>query len=219
MTTVVIVVVVVIVLALLVGGGLALARRRRTQKLREQFGTEYDRVLERSSNRREAEKTLSARQERHDELELRSLNQPSIDRYRDDWKQIQRSFVDDPGSAVEQADGLVTAIMRDRGYPVDDFEQRAADVSVSHPGVVEHYREARRVRDAHRDGTAGTEDMRSAVTSYRDLVESLLDESSDDRGNDSGEGRHRGRGISGDRGGRHGTDEQARDARQDGSRR
>jgi FtsZ-interacting cell division protein ZipA len=215
-TTVIVVVVVVIVLALLVVGGLALARRRRTQKLREQFGTEYDRVLEQSSNRKEAEKTLSARQDRHDELELRSLDKQSVDRYRDDWKQIQRSFVDDPGSAVEQADGLVTAIMRDRGYPVDDFEQRAADVSVSHPGVVEHYREARRVRDAHRGGTAGTEDMRAAVTSYRDLVESLLDESNDD---DGGQGRHQGRGISGDREGRHGKDESAHGTRQDGSRR
>ena len=104
--------------------------------------------------------------------------------------------------------------MRDRGYPVDDFEQRAADVSVSHPGVTEHYREARRVRDAHREGSAGTEDMRSAVTSYRSLVDSLLE----DHGDEGDKGaRHEGRGISGDRG--TGNTDAARAPRQDGSRR
>ena len=98
---VVIVVVVVIVLAALVAGGLALARRRRTKQLREQFGPEYDRVLAQSENRREAETTLNQRRERHDELELRPLDPATRDRYRGDWQQVQRSFVDDPGAAVD----------------------------------------------------------------------------------------------------------------------
>ena len=214
---VVIVVVVVIVLAALVAGGLALARRRRTKQLREQFGPEYDRVLAQSENRREAEATLNQRRERHDELELRTLEPPARDRYRGEWQQVQRSFVDDPGAAVDRADALVTEIMRDRGYPVDDFEQRAADVSVEHPQVVEHYRRARDVRDAHRSGTVATEDLRAAVTSYRDLVDALLDErpgGSDDDRRSSGGGRHAGEGISGRR-----DDDTAPDARQDGSRR
>ena len=218
MTVIVIVVVVVIVLALLVVGGLALARRRRTQKLREQFGPEYDRVLRESSSRKEAEQTLTERQEHHDQLELRRLEPQAVERYRNDWTQIQRSFVDDPGAAVERSDDLVTAIMRDRGYPVDDFEQRAADVSVSHPAVTEHYREARRVRDAHREGSAGTEDMRSAVTSYRSLVDSLLEDHGDSDGDEESGARHQRRGISGDRDPRD-TDGSAHAPRQDGSRR
>lgn len=213
----VIVVVVVVVLALLAVGGVILARRRKTRELRERFGPEYDRVLGESSNRREAEKALEARQDHHDSLELRPLDRGAVQRYRGDWTQIQRSFVDDPGAAVERSDELVTAIMRDRGYPVDDFEQRAADVSVAHPEVTEHYRAARRVRDAQRDGVAGTEDMRSAVTSYRALVDSLLDDA--DTGADPDGGHHRdGRGVSGARE-PHETDGTTRASREDGSRR
>ena len=233
MTTVVIVVVVVIVLALLAVAGAAIARRRRSQQLREQFGPEYDEVLARSDNRKEAEQTLQQRRERHDSLQLRSLDPATRDRFRDDWVQVQRSFVDDPAGAVEHADGLVTTIMRERGYPIEDFEQRAADISVAHPRVVEHYREARRVHDAQRDGSAGTEDLRGAVTSYRSLVEALLDDSDDeDRRHDGAP--QGGRGVSDqgmDQGGpgrgssaRHGgqgpgRDEGAPDGRRDGSRR
>lgn len=235
MTTVVIVVVVVIVLALLAVAGAAIARRRRSQQLRQQFGPEYDEVLARSGNRKEAEQTLQQRRERHDELHLRSLDPATRDRFRDDWVQVQRSFVDDPAGAVEHADGLVTTIMRERGYPIEDFEQRAADISVAHPRVVEHYREARRVHDAQRDGTAGTEDLRGAVTSYRSLVEALLDDQDDEDRRHDGAPRGGGRGVSeqgtGERGGpdrgapgRHGAqapgpDEAAPGGRRDGSRR
>lgn len=214
---VVIVVVVVIVLAALVVGGLAIARRRRTRALREQFGPEYDRVLAESGDRKEAEATLTRRRERHDELELRPLDHGARERYRGEWQQVQRSFVDDPGAAVDRADALVTEIMRERGYPVDDFEQRAADVSVEHPQVVEHYRRAREVRDAHRSGAVATEDLRAAVTSYRDLVDALLDEGSggsEGAHREQGGGRHAGEGISGRK-----DDDTAPDARQDGSRR
>ncbi|WP_211190672.1 hypothetical protein [Actinomycetospora sp. TBRC 11914] len=198
MTAVIIVIVVVVVL-LLAGGGFALARRRRSQQLEEQFGPEYDRAVERSGSKSEAEKELADRRKRHAELDLRPLDPQTRERFQGDWKQIQGEFVDDPGGAVEKADSLVTTIMRERGYPVEDFDRRADDISVEHPRVVENYREARRVRDGHRNGSAGTEDLRGAVTSYRSLVDALLDErSADDHGGGPGrddgargEGRHR----------------------------
>jgi hypothetical protein len=202
MTAVIIVIVVVVVLAL-AGGGLALARRRRSEQLQEQFGPEYDRAVERSGSKNEAERELADRRKRHAELDLRPLDPQTRERFRGDWKQIQGEFVDDPGGAVEKADSLVTTIMRERGYPVEDFDRRADDISVEHPRVVDNYREARRVRDGYRNGSAGTEDLRSAVTSYRSLVDALLDERGDHddgRGRDDGargdrpgndEGRHR----------------------------
>jgi hypothetical protein len=191
--TVLIVVIVVVVVLLLAGGGLVLARRKRSEQLQESFGPEYDRVLDRSGSKNEAEAELADRRKRHQQLELRSLDPQTRERFRGDWKQIQGEFVDDPGGAVDKADSLVTTIMRERGYPVDDFDQRVDDISVEHPRVVENYREARRVRDAHRDGAAQTEDLRGAVTSYRSLVDALLDEGSADGhdGGSPGEGRHR----------------------------
>lgn len=179
MSTVIVVIVVVVVLAALVGGGLAIARKRRSQQLQEEFGPEYDRVVEGSGSRGEAEKELAERRKRHQQLDLRPIDPQTRERFQGDWKRIQGEFVDDPGGAVEKADSLVTTIMRERGYPVDDFDQRANDISVEHPRVVENYREARRVRDAQRNGSADTEDLRGAVTSYRSLVEALLDDRDD----------------------------------------
>jgi hypothetical protein len=176
---------------LLAGGGLVLARRKRSEQLQESFGPEYDRVLDRSGSKNEAEAELADRRKRHKQLDLRSLDPQTRERFRGDWKQIQGEFVDDPGGAVDKADSLVTTIMRERGYPVDDFDQRVDDISVEHPRVVENYREARRVRDAHRNGTTETEDLRGAVTSYRSLVDALLDESGDGHGGGPGDGRHR----------------------------
>jgi hypothetical protein len=190
--TALIVVIVVVVVLLLAGGGLVLARRKRSEQLQESFGPEYDRVLDRSGSKSEAESELADRRKRYKQLDLRSLDPQTRERFRGDWKQIQGEFVDDPGGSVDKADSLVTTIMRERGYPVDDFDQRVDDISVEHPRVVENYREARRVRDAHRSGTAGTEDLRGAVTSYRSLVDALLDESGDGHdGGGSAEGRHR----------------------------
>lgn len=207
----VIIIVVVIVLALAAVGGTIIARRRRSQQLQEEFGPEYDRVLEQSDSQSDAEKELAERKKRHSKLELRDLDESTRERYRSEWQRIQGSFVDDPGGAVDEADQLVTSIMRDRGYPTDDdFEQRAADISVEHPRVVEHYREARRVRDEYRHGSgdgSGTEDLRGAVTAYRNLVEELLD------GDGSG-GRHRsGDGSSGSRDESTGSPEESQGSR------
>ena len=152
-------------------------------------------MLFRSDSRGDAEKELDERRKRHQQLDLKPVDPATRERFRGDWKRIQGEFVDDPGGAVDKADSLVTTIMRERGYPVDDFDQRAADISVEHPRVVENYREARRVRDAHRDGSAGTEELRGAVTSYRSLVDALLEEGGgerdhDDRARGYDRGRH-----------------------------
>ncbi|GAA2553275.1 hypothetical protein [Pseudonocardia hydrocarbonoxydans] len=170
---VLIVVVVVLVIALGVAGAL-LSRRRRSERLQERYGSEYDRTLAETGDPRETEARLVEREKRHRSLDVRDLRPEERDRFDASWVEIQRGFVDDPVHAVRQADVLVVEIMRTRGYPVDDFEQRAEDISVEHPDVVAHYREARAVRDATEHGRADTEQQRHAVTSYRSLVEALL---------------------------------------------
>lgn len=188
-TTIVIVVVVVVIVLVL--GAILLLRARRGAQLREQFGSEYDRSVSESGGRREAEKELEERRERRESLDIRPLAPEERERYRRHWARLQQAFPDDPGGAVRDADGLVVAIMRDRGYPVDDFDQRAADVSVDHPDAVEHYREARRIAEAHNAGRASTDDLRLAVTSYRALVDALLDDGGTDRPGDGDRGRAR----------------------------
>jgi FtsZ-interacting cell division protein ZipA len=168
-----VVVIIVIVLVAVVLGGL-LARRRRSTQLQEHFGPEYERsVSAASGDRRAAEAELIERRHRREEFDIRDLRPEERDRFRESWNEIQRGFVDDPRQSLRSADLLVAEIMRARGYPVDDdFDRRADDLSVDHPRVVQHYREARRVRDA--DGEVDTEHQRTAVTSYRALVDALL---------------------------------------------
>jgi hypothetical protein len=169
---------VVIVLAVLVVIALVVWRAllaRRTDQLRERFGPEYDRAAESTGGRRQAEAELMARQQHRDSLEIRPLVDEARRRYADQWQTIQGQFVDTPTAAVVAADGLVSAVMSDRGYPTDDFEQRAADVSVDHPEVVESYREARRISDASKQGQTTTEELRQAMRHYRLLFDELLD--------------------------------------------
>jgi len=175
-TVVVIVVLVVVIVALLVVGGVVALRRRRSDRLREEFGSEYEREIVSAPTRIAAEKELRERQKRHRTLDVRPLKPDERAGYSESWNQIQNEFVDSPGDAVREADRLVIAIMRKRGYPTDDFDQRAADVSVEHPDVVEHYRDAHLVAVAHERGDADTEDLRRAAISYRSLVRALLDD-------------------------------------------
>ncbi|CAM04740.1 hypothetical protein A8924_5893 [Saccharopolyspora erythraea NRRL 2338] len=175
LVTIVIVVLVVLLVLLVLAIGYVLWQRR-TARLRERFGPEYSRTVEESGGRRKAEADLREREKRHDRLELRPVSDEAARRYRADWDAIQRRFVDEPGGAVEEADVLVVRIMRDRGYPVDDFDQRADDVSVDHPEVAQHYRAAHGVAVEHQHGKAGTEQLRGAVTSYRSLVDALLED-------------------------------------------
>jgi hypothetical protein len=167
------------------------SRTRRTRSLQDRFGPEYDRELEKAGGRREAERELAEREKRHDELELRPLSDEARERYVEEWQTTQARFVDDPTGAVSEADDLVQRVMRDRGYPVDDFEQRAADISVEHPELVERYRTANGIARASDRGEASTEDLRHSVRHYRALFVELLDVGDDDQGanvDDVGEG-------------------------------
>lgn len=165
-----------IVLAVLVVAALVLVaavamRKRRSEQLRESFGPEYDHVVEETGDRGAAERELSERRKRHDELEIVSLSDGVRARYAEEWKQVQAHFVDEPEAAVHDADQLVQRVMSDRGYPVaDDFERRAADVSVDYPDVVENFREGHRLA-----GESDTESLRQAMVHFRSLFAELLE--------------------------------------------
>jgi hypothetical protein len=150
-------------------------RARRTRSLQDRFGPEYDRTLEQAGGRREAESELRDREKRHEKLELRPLSQEAREQYVQQWRATQGRFVDDPKGAVSEADQLVQQVMRDRGYPVDDFDQRAADISVEHPELVEKYRTADGIARASERGEASTEDLRHSVRHYRALFVELLE--------------------------------------------
>jgi hypothetical protein len=148
---------------------------KSTERLRDRFGPEYDRVVGSSENKREAESELTAREERREGFEVRPLPDPARKRYIDSWKEVQAQFVDDPRGAVGSADTLLQLVMRERGYPVDDFEQRAADISVDYPDVVENYRSGHRLWEANKQDGASTEDLRLAMRHYRALFEELVE--------------------------------------------
>ena len=150
-------------------------RARRTQSLQDRFGREYDRTVEHVGDKSDAERELREREKRHEQLNLRPLSPPQRQRYVDEWQVTQGRFVDDPSGAVAEADRLVQRVMKDRGYPVDDFEQRVADISVEHPDLVEKYRTAHGVAQASERGEASTEDLRHSVRHYRALFLELLD--------------------------------------------
>jgi hypothetical protein len=171
----VLVILVIVTIALIVVA-LLLMRQRRSQQLQEGFGPEYDRTVEeRGGDRREAEAELRERRQRRDQFEVRELEPAARDRYADRWRTAQRRFVDEPAPAVGEADALVMEVMRDRGYPVaDEFDQRAADVSVDHPQVVEHYRAAHDISGRATAGEASTEDLRQAMVHFRALFVELL---------------------------------------------
>ena len=161
----------VVVVAVLAMVAAVTMRKRRSEQLREGFGPEYDRVVEDTGDRRAAERELSERRKRHDELEIVSLSDGVRKRYEEEWKQVQARFVDEPEGAVAEADELVQRVMSDRGYPVaDDFERRAADVSVDYPDVVENFREGHRLA-----GESDTESLRQAMVHFRSLFAELLE--------------------------------------------
>ena len=172
-----------IVLAVVVLAAIALIawivdRKRRTSHLQDRFGSEYDRTVETLDDRREAEHELREREQRHDELDITPLTAASRSRYADEWERVQARFVDDPEGAVGDADRLVKRVMGERGYPTDDdFERRAADVSVDYPDVVENYREGHGLWHRYRssDGDGETEDLRQAMVHFRRLFDELLE--------------------------------------------
>jgi hypothetical protein len=169
---------VVIIVALLIVGAIAwmFLRQRRTGELRRHFGPEYDHELQTQGGRRRAEAELEARARRVKRLAIRPLPPAERTRYAEMWKDQQSRFVDDPTAAVDQADHLVEEVMQRRGYPVNEFEQQAADISVDHPQVVENYRAAHAIALRQKSGQAGTEDLRKAMIYYRTLFQELLED-------------------------------------------
>ena len=149
--------------------------RRRSQQLRQRFGPEYDQTLRSEGNVRKAEAVLDARARRVEKLHIRPLAPADATRFDTAWRAVQARFVDDPKGAVVEADRLVADLMQVRGYPVGDFEQRAADVSVDHPHVVQNYRTAHDIAVREQRGEASTEDLRKAMVHYRALFEDLLE--------------------------------------------
>jgi hypothetical protein len=169
------VVIVVVVLAVVALAILGARRKRRTGSLRGAFGPEYERTVADAGNRKRAESELEARQERRAAMDLRQLDPAARERFRRAWSEAQAQFVDSPAQATREADLLVAEVMRDRGYPMENFEQRAADISVDHPEVVENYRAAHGVSLANDQGKASTEDLRRAMVHYRSLFQELLE--------------------------------------------
>ena len=170
----------IILVVLMIAFG-ATRRRQRTTQLREGFGPEYDRTVEDAGSRRRAESELAERQERREQLDIRPLTPAARDRYMDRWRDTQTHFAHTTlrghqlAFSVGGADSLVQEVMRERGYPTDDFEQRAADISVDHPHIVEHYRAAHDISQSHERGEASTEDLRQSLVHYRALFEELLE--------------------------------------------
>jgi len=171
--TVLAVVIPLVVVIVLIALAVFLDRRRR-RRLKERYGAEYDRAVEEAGGRRAAEHDLSAREERHRSLDIRPLDPELRERYASEWRGVQEQFVDRPESAVHDADRLVTALMRERGYPTDDFEQRTRDLSVEHGRTLEHYRRAHEIERLGSGHQATTEQLRGAMIHYRVLFDELL---------------------------------------------
>jgi hypothetical protein len=150
-------------------------RQRERKRLQSTFGPEYERAVS-TTGRRQAESELAARERRRAHLEIRPLDPAARQRYAEGWRDTQARFVDSPEQAIREADHLVIEVMRARGYPMEDFDQRAADVSVDHPNVVENYRAAHSTSLANEEGAASTEDLRQAMVHYRALFVELLHE-------------------------------------------
>jgi nitrogen fixation-related uncharacterized protein len=174
-TTAIVTLTIVVVVIFVALGLVALLWRRRSLKLQEQFGPEYKHAVRQYGDARKAEAELAAREKRVRKLEIRPPTQEDQSRFAEVWRRTQARFVDEPSNAVDEADGLIKEVMQTRGYPVGDFEQRAADISVDHPDVVINYRAGREIAERNKSGQATTEDLRQAMMHYRSLFEELVE--------------------------------------------
>jgi hypothetical protein len=176
MGTLEILLVVVVVLVLLAGGAWYFLRTQQRKRLSGRFGAEYDRAVNETGDRKEAERELERREERVAMLDIRPLDPDQRTRYAAEWKAVQARFVDQPVEAVADADRLIAEVMQLRGYPMGDFERRSADLSVDHAEVVQNYRSGHELAERSRTGEANTEDLRRAMVHYRALFDELLEE-------------------------------------------
>ncbi|HYI09414.1 MAG TPA: hypothetical protein VEK57_10120 [Thermoanaerobaculia bacterium] len=151
------------------------ARLSRTESLRGKFGNEYDHAVSEAGSRKRAEQELLARTEQVNKYSIVPLSAADRVRFRSDWQRVEQHFIERPTTAVVEADELVADIMRVRGYPMGDFGRHAADLSVTHPSVIEHYRAGHKVIDGT-PGSASTEDLRQAMLHYRALFDELIDD-------------------------------------------
>ena len=164
------------IVAIVIVGGLMIYNRRRSDHLRERFGSEYERQVEEVGSRSKAEADLAEREKRVSKLTIVPLSPADQDRFLDRWTKVQATFVDDPERSIDYADALLAEVMTARGYPISDFDQRAGDISVDHPNVVQHYRAGHDIAVSHSQGKASTDDLRQALIHYRALFEELVTE-------------------------------------------
>nr|WP_232541534.1 hypothetical protein [Nocardia bovistercoris] len=168
--------VVIVVILVALGAAVVLLRPVvRSRRLRARFGPEYDRIVAEVDNRRAAERELTERERRHAALELRELSPERRDYFTRAWATVQERFVDQPADSVGAADALLTALMSERGYPTEGFDQQVADLSVEHGATLGRYRTAHDIAVAHGEGKTTTEDLRTAIVYYRALFLELVD--------------------------------------------
>jgi hypothetical protein len=172
--TYIIIAVVVILLIMGIIMAFGFSRRQRGKRLQNKFGPEYDRTVENAGNEKKAQAELGERQKHVESLNVRPLSVDERERYLMEWKAVQAKFVDEPGQATVEADHLIMEVMKVRAYPVSDFEQRAADLSVNYPELVSNYRAARVIALKNEQHSANTEELRRAFIYYRSLFDELL---------------------------------------------
>jgi hypothetical protein len=170
--TIIAVVVVLVIIGLILGQ--VFSRRKRSERLHDQFGSEYDHTVEAMGDEKKAQTELDARQKHIKGLDIRELSVTEREHYLADWAEVQSKFVDEPGQAIVDADRLIIEVMQLRAYPVSDFDQRAADISVQYPDLVSNYRAAREIALKNKQGQASTEELRQAMIHYRSLFKELL---------------------------------------------
>jgi hypothetical protein len=170
-------IVIAVVLVLVIIGAILVpffTRRKRSERLQDHFGPEYDHTVQTMGDEKKAQTELVERQKHVEALDIRPLSASERERYQADWTAVQSKFVDEPGQAIVDADRLIMEVMQVRAYPLSDFEQRAADISVTYPALVSNYRAAREIAIKNKQQLANTEELRQAMIYYRSLFEELL---------------------------------------------
>lgn len=178
MSTGAIIAIIVVVVLVVAAAVFLLMPQMRSQRLRRRFGPEYDHVVSNNGDRRAAEKELADRERRHSQLDLHPIPPENRDRYRAEWDKVQERFVDEPVEAVAEADRLVNVVVTDLGYPAEGYDRQLADLSVRHAHTVKHYRSAHETRER---SDASTDDLRTALLSYRKVFDDLLEHGVDKR--------------------------------------